>query len=116
MAMSLVLSIILPAVTLAFIGKGDDCATLTVVKEVINDDGGTKVASDFTINVDGTNVSPSSFSGSENGVDVTLDAGSYEVTENNLPGYSTSKSDNCSGTIEADETKVCTISNDDTAL
>lgn len=90
-------------------------ATIHVIKKVINNDGGTAVASDFIINVDGTDVSPDSFDGSEDGVEVTLDAGSYEVTETNLPGYFQSDSDDCSGTIAAGETKTCTIINDDIA-
>lgn len=90
-------------------------ATLHVVKTVINDDGGTATASDFTMNVTGTNVSTSTFAGSETGVEVTLDAGSYEVTEIGLPGYLQSGSVDCSGTIEAGETKTCTITNNDIA-
>ena len=90
-------------------------ATLHVVKTVINDDGGTAVASDFTIEVAGTNVSNPSFAGSETGVDVTLDAGSYSITETGLSGYLQSGSGNCSGTIAAGETKTCTITNNDIA-
>jgi uncharacterized repeat protein (TIGR01451 family) len=91
-------------------------ATLTVIKTVINDNGGTAVASDFTIGVTGTNVSTSSFAGSATGVNVTLDAGSYEVTEPVVPtGYLQTGSGDCSGTILAGETKTCTITNDDIA-
>jgi hypothetical protein len=90
-------------------------ATLHIIKTVINDDGGTAAASDFTINVSGTNVSLSSFAGSEDGVDVTLDAGSYAVTETSLPGYAQSGSVDCSGTIAEGETKTCTITNNDIA-
>lgn len=90
-------------------------ATLHIVKTVINDNGGTAVASDFTMNVAGTNVSSSSFAGSAAGVDVTLDAGSYAVTETSLPSYLQSGSGDCSGTIAAGETKTCTITNDDVA-
>ncbi|PIZ85825.1 hypothetical protein COX94_02015 [Candidatus Nomurabacteria bacterium CG_4_10_14_0_2_um_filter_33_9] len=92
-----------------------DPATLHVIKTVINNNGGTAIASDFTIDVSGTNVSPSSFSGSAAGVDVTLDAGSYAVTETSLPGYLQSGSSGCSGTIAAGETKTCTMTNDDIA-
>ncbi|KKR22395.1 MAG: hypothetical protein UU40_C0015G0026 [Candidatus Uhrbacteria bacterium GW2011_GWD2_41_121] len=92
-------------------------ATLHVVKTVINDDGGTSVASDFTLNVTGTNVSTSSFAGSADGVDVTLDAGSYSVTEPTVPaGYLQTASADCSGTITAGETKTCTITNNDVAI
>ncbi|MDP2708540.1 MAG: ice-binding family protein [bacterium] len=90
-------------------------ATLHVVKTVINDNGGLAVASDFTLNVTGTNVSSSSFVGSEAGVDVTLDAGAYAVTETSLSGYLQSGSGDCSGTIAAGETKTCTITNNDIA-
>jgi uncharacterized repeat protein (TIGR01451 family) len=91
-------------------------ATLHVVKTVINDNGGTAIASDFTLNVAGTNVSNPSFTGSETGVDITLDAGSYAVTEPVVPtGYLESGSGDCSGTIAAGEPKTCTITNNDVA-
>ncbi|MGB2631586.1 MAG: ice-binding family protein [Minisyncoccales bacterium] len=91
-------------------------ATLHIVKTVVNDNGGTAVAADFTINASGTNVSSSSFAGSESGTDITLDAGSYEITEPIVPaGYLESGSGDCSGTIAAGETKTCTITNDDVA-
>lgn len=91
-------------------------ATLHIVKTVINNNGGTADASDFTLNVTGTNVSTGSFAGSVAGVDVTLDAGSYAVTEPVVPaGYSQTGSGDCSGTIAAGETKTCTITNDDIA-
>lgn len=89
--------------------------TLHIVKTVVNDNGGTKVASDFTIDVAGTNVSSSSFAGSAAGVDVTLDAGTYAVTETSLAGYLQTGSGDCSGTIAAGETKTCTITNNDIA-
>lgn len=103
--------------------SGPTCATpppaqgtLHVVKTVINNNGGTAVAPDFTLNVTGTNVSNSSFVGSATGVDVTLDAGAYAVTEPVVPvGYLQTGSGDCSGTIGAGETKTCTITNDDIA-
>jgi len=91
-------------------------ATLHIIKHVINDSGGTAIANAFTINVTGTNVSSSSFVGSEAGVDVTLDAGSYSVTEPVVPaGYLQTGSGDCSGIIAAGGTKTCTITNDDIA-
>jgi hypothetical protein len=99
--------------------SGPTCAalpgTLHIIKTVINDNGGTAIASDFTLNVAGTNVSNPSFAGSEAGVDVTLDAGSYSVTETVSTGYLLSGSGDCSGTIAAGETKTCTITNNDIA-
>ena len=100
----------------------EDCAessncilkgTLIVIKHVINDNGGIKVAGDFAISVTGNSPSPASFYGAESpGTTVTLNAGSYGVTETELTGYAASY-DNCSGTIAAGETKTCTITNDD---
>jgi len=92
-------------------------ATLHVIKTVINDNGGTAVASDFTLNVTGTNVSNPSFAGSATGVDVTMDAGAYTVTEPVVSaGYLQTSSADCSGTLAAGETKTCTITNDDIAV
>ena len=53
---------------------------LTVKKHVINDDGGTKNAGDFTIRLSGNNPSVSEFAGSESGTSVILSAGLYGVS------------------------------------
>ncbi|MBV7328370.1 hypothetical protein KFU94_08940 [Chloroflexi bacterium TSY] len=107
-------------VTLAF-GESKECiifnddrpATLTVIKQVLNDDGGTAGPGDFTINVNGTNSSLASFPGSESGTIVTLDAGAYTVTEDAVVGYSGSFLADCTGTIAVGESKTCTVMNDD---
>lgn len=94
----------------------DDIAPqLTVIKHVINDSDGTLSADDFTMNVAGTNVSDPSFTGAENpGTTVTLDAGSYNVTETGGDNtYTSSTSADCSGTITIGESKTCTITNED---
>ncbi len=91
----------------------DVAPTLTVIKHVVNDNGGSLDAADFTMNVSGTDVSDTSFDGSETGTTVTLDAGSYSVTESGPVGYADSFSAGCSGTIALGETKTCTITNDD---
>ena len=89
-------------------------ASLTVIKHVINDNGGTASAGNFTMSVTGTNPSPPSFAGTESpGAVVTLDAGSYSVSESGPPGYAASSSADCSGWIAAGEHKTCTITNDD---
>jgi hypothetical protein len=95
----------------------DDIAPqLTVIKHVVNDSGGTKTASDFTMNVTGTNVSDSSFPGAESpGTTVTLNAGSYSVSEGPVTGYAGNFSADCSGTITIGQTKTCTVTNDDIA-
>ncbi len=88
-------------------------ANLIVIKHVINDNGGTANASDFTIFVSGDSPSPSNFSGSENGTNVTMNEGWYSVWENGNPNYNQTSSIDCSGNISAGETKTCTITNDD---
>ena len=90
---------------------------LNVVKKVTSNDGssGTKKPSDFTITVTGNDPSPSSFSGSSSGTSVTLRPGTYKVTEDdNIPGYTTSYSSECSGTAKGGRIQ-CTITNEYTA-
>ncbi len=86
---------------------------LVVVKHVINDNTGSKNASNFTMNVTGPSASPTSFPGSETGTTVMLNAGSYSADETNDPGYQKSLSADCSGTISVGQVKTCTITNDD---
>ena len=85
---------------------------LNVITEVDNANGGTKKPSDFTISVSGNSPSPKSFSGSSSGTSVTLGSGSYRVTkENNIPGYSTSYSSDCSGNANGGVPIKCTVTN-----
>lgn len=95
------------------ITNNDVGAQLTVIKHVVNDNGGTKVAGDFTMDVTGTNVSNPNFPGDEQGTTVTLDAGSYSVDEGTVFGYAKTLSANCSGTMALGEHKTCTVTNDD---
>ena len=87
--------------------------TLKVIKTVVNNDGGTAVAADFTMDVSGTNVSSTGFPGDTAGTTVTLDAGSYSVTESGPSGYMSTLSTDCAGTIGVGENLVCTVTNDD---
>ncbi len=91
----------------------DKEATLTVIKHVITDNGGTAEADDFTMNVTGTSVSDPSFPGDESGTTVSLFPGSYSVDENSYDGYAKTLGENCSGSIELGEHKTCTITNND---
>jgi hypothetical protein len=96
----------------------DDIAPeLTVIKHVINDDGGTADANDFTMDVTATNPSDASFPGAESpGTTITLDQGNYSVDESGGPsGYAKSLSADCSGSINVGQSKTCTITNDDEA-
>ena len=96
----------------------DDIAPrLTVVKHVINDNGGKATAGQWTMNVSATNPSASSFPGAESpGTTTTLNAGAFTVTESGGPGgYLQTGAVGCAGTIALGETKTCTITNDDGA-
>jgi YVTN family beta-propeller protein len=84
---------------------------IVVTKRVINEGGGSAKPSDFTITVDGNNPTPSSFDGSSSGTTVTLNPGSYSVTENLLSDYTSSMSGGCTGTVSAGQTKNCIITN-----
>ena len=90
-------------------------AHLFVIKHVITDDGGVAVASDFAIsinliNAEGGNVFP----GEEApGTNKTVTTGNYNVTETGPLGYNATFSADCEATIATDETKTCTITNND---
>jgi prealbumin domain-containing protein len=82
-----------------------------VTKKVINEGGGDKKPSDFTITIHGNDPSPNSFPGNSSGTSVELYMGMYSVTETGPAGYNTSWSDDCSGGMMSSETKKCTITN-----
>jgi hypothetical protein len=94
------------------ITNDDQAATLHVVKVVVNDNGGTKTASDFSFSVNG-GAAVSFEAGGQN--DLTVDAGTYSVTEPAVSGYTTTY-DNCSNVVipNGDEA-TCTITNNDVA-
>jgi Ice-binding-like/Prealbumin-like fold domain len=83
---------------------------LTVVKTVINDDNGTNVVSDFNLFVGATAVA----SGAAN----AFTAGTYTVSETNLPGYTAGIwggdcAPNGIVTIASGNNLTCTITNND---
>jgi hypothetical protein len=82
-----------------------------VTKKVINEGGGDKTPSDFTINIHGNDPSPSSFPGNSSGTTVKLHMGMYSITETGPTGYNTSWSDDCSGGMMSSETRKCTVTN-----
>src|SRR5882724_6515540 len=89
---------------------------LTVIKHVVNDNGGTQSAGNFTLTVTGSSPSPASFAGSEAGTTVTLQPGPYAVNEAAVSGYSTTKSAGCAGSLgHFGDTATCTVTNDDIA-
>ena len=89
--------------------------SLQVIKNVINDNGGTAVAGDFTLTLgDSANTI---FPGASGGGTIfTFDDGyAFNVSEIGIPaGYSlVSITGACSGAIIAGTTQVCTVVNDD---
>lgn len=98
-------------------------ATLNVIKHVINDDGRTAVADDFSIYVktDGDDVTGSPAPGTESpGTEYSLPAGTYSISENILNGYSASYSgdgdSNGNIILTAGDNKTITITNNDIAV
>ncbi|HJU41426.1 MAG TPA: hypothetical protein VJ691_01380 [Vicinamibacterales bacterium] len=89
--------------------------SIQVIKNVVNDNGGTAVPGDFTLTLgDSANTIFPGASG--NGTVFTFDAGyAFNVGEIGGPeGYVlTSKTGTCSGAIIAGTTQVCTLTNDD---
>src|SRR5207247_1440216 len=91
----------------------DKAATLTLVKTVVNNDGGTKTPSDFSLFVNGSPVTT--------GVAATLSANVlYTATEAPDPGYTASAwGGDCAAngtiTLAPGDNKTCTITNDDKA-
>jgi hypothetical protein len=85
-----------------------DVGHVVVIKNVINDDGSTSTARDFTISVS------RSFPGAESpGTNIAVSPGAFSVSETGPSGYTQSLSGDCSGTINAGDRKVCTITNND---
>jgi hypothetical protein len=82
---------------------------LTVRKIVINDDGGTLLANDVQLFVDGVQ--------KLNGVEYMYSTGTYTISENNPPGYTATFGGDCdtsgSVTISQGDVLECTITNDD---
>lgn len=84
--------------------------TLTVNKVVVNDNGGTKTASDFSFQVNGGTAVAFEADGSNS---IALAPGVYSVTEPAVAGYTTTYS-NCSNmTVPAAGNVTCTITNND---
>jgi hypothetical protein len=88
-----------------------EVASALIIKNVVhNDDGGTRPCPDFAFQVDAGTATPFDADCSSA---VTVDAGTYNVTQPAVVGYTTTYS-NCSNVVVANgETATCTITNDD---
>lgn len=83
---------------------------LNVYVQTINQAGFSYVPGNFTVAISGTNPSPATFPGSNQGTKVSLTPGSYSVTLTNaLFGTQPTYSTGCSGTIAAGDTQTCVI-------
>ncbi|MEJ2261157.1 MAG: hypothetical protein P8X83_05830, partial [Nitrosopumilaceae archaeon] len=74
---------------------------ITVVKNVINDNDGNNVDSDFTMVVTNSNGDVTTFPGSSSGKTILIPVGNYSVSEIPEAGYSSSSSAECTGTAQA---------------
>jgi uncharacterized repeat protein (TIGR01451 family) len=89
---------------------------LIVIKNVINDNGGTAKASNFTLSVTGSSPTPASFPGDPIGTVVTLLPGAYSVHEAAAAGYTTTMDAGCTGTlVHYGDKATCTVTNNDIA-
>lgn len=85
--------------------------TITVFKQVINDNGGTAKYSDFLLYIDGIRV--------VSGQSLSLAPGVYTVSEINFPGYTTTFTGNCDANGKVNHgglgthNDICTVVNDD---
>ena len=91
-------------------GQGIELGNLTVIVDV--EFPGT-TASSFIVHITGNVPTPDAFPGSETGTTVKLIPGSYQVTEISPSSHPTTKffSQDCSGTMQPNEEKTCTITN-----
>ena len=88
---------------------------LVVGTNVINDNGGSKQASDFIINVLGSPAFPSSFKAAFSNLMqiISIQPGQFSISVNNTQGYDTSFGNQCEGQIKAGEIKTCLITVND---
>ena len=90
---------------------------LILTTNVINDNGGSKQAPDFIINVLGSPSFPSILQAAQT-PDVqiiSIQAGYYSISVNNTQGYDTSFGNQCEGQIKAGEIKSCFITLDESS-
>jgi uncharacterized repeat protein (TIGR01451 family) len=85
-------------------------STLIIEKVVNNNHGGTTTCPDFSFQVNGGNATPFESDCSNS---MTVEAGTYNVTEPAVAGYSTTYNDCSNIVLSSGDTATCTITNDD---
>jgi hypothetical protein len=83
-----------------------------VTKLVVNNDGGSKVASDFGFSVNGAAAVPFESDGSNS---LSVPAGTYSVIEPAVAGYTANYAGCSNVALVAGASATCTITNDDNA-
>jgi hypothetical protein len=87
---------------------------LRIIANTINDNGGTRQSSDFTLTVTGNNGSSSALPEKDGqGTIVTLGPGTYSITGKPVSGYQITYSPGCSGSLLNGESKLCYVTNND---
>ena len=91
---------------------------LIITTNVINDNGGTKQASDFTINMLGSQSLPPSFhaSPSPQVQIISIQEGEYSISVPNAHGYEISFGNQCEGQMKAGDKKSCSITLNDSTI
>ncbi len=88
---------------------------LVVGTNVINDNGGSKQAPDFIVNILGSPSFPSSFQAAPSNLMqvISIQEGQFFISVNNTQGYDISFGHQCEGQIKAGEIKTCLITVND---
>ena len=88
---------------------------LVVGTNVINDNGGSKQAPDFIVNILGSPSFPSSFQAAPSNLMqvISIQEGEFFISVNNTQGYDISFGHQCEGQIKAGEIKTCLITVND---
>lgn len=97
-------------------GGSGSTASVTVVTNVVNDDGGSLLPASFLMTYgDGVSVL-SSFAGTASpGMHLTVSPGSYQVQGPDQAGYARTYGAGCSGTLAKDDSATCIVTYDDIA-
>ena len=102
------------------INNDDVAATLTLVKQVVNDNGGTALPTDWTLEAVGPTAGISGPTGDDAVTAVPVSAGAYDLSETGPAGYAASAWSCVGGslsgssvTLALGQSATCTITNDD---
>ncbi|MGE0243682.1 MAG: metallophosphoesterase, partial [Nitrososphaeraceae archaeon] len=88
---------------------------LVLATNIINDNGGKKLPSDFTIDIEAdASITPSFKASPENEIKiVSIPNGKYSLSINNDQGYEVIQQNQCEGNIKSGEVKTCLITIND---